>query len=636
MADEQRGVQLLNIGRRDEAISVFVRALEALPVKASNFQRAVLSLNLGWGLLMALESGDGTDISPKVPLEEAQMYFGDTGKTARFETKRERVNILVNLALAAFHRDQIDLTWDYIERAKNAKARQYPRLWLWILDIEGRLLASKGNSISALKKYLEMERFAGQILSTDGVYRALVARAEILQKTGQLGAAVKAFKESEIYLDKSLKHVGLTDGRAAFVAQRQRAIHKHLEALLKLKQTEEALTLVRRANRRLLSNAIASEQIAHSREEDRLRWEEAVASYRQHRETLASDAKDDWRLTKREIVSRRQKRFADEHKYTQLLDLALAGIEDNLRQSKDFSPIQHDESLLSLARDSEGWVVLAADIKGATASRLKTRKKDRLEEREAETLLARVKAKLLGKKVVRIVSTENVEGIDLHAVTVDGAPLIAHVPVVYSMDMPKVEKNHDRSKGTQNPVSVVVSDPEGNLVLAREEGLRIVKVLNGEKKRTVLSFGKENATFQNVYRNLEAAQLFHFAGHGESNPIYGWGSSLRLSAGGVLQPSDILSLSSAPRNVVLLGCNTGKSRSENGSVLGVAQAFVVRGSEVVIATSRDLSDRTAAAFAERLYHNLSKELSMGEAARKALLTLRKQVPDWSAIRIFAR
>jgi hypothetical protein len=101
---------------------------------------------------------------------------------------------------------------------------------------------------------------------------------------------------------------------------------------------------------------------------------------------------------------------------------------------------------------------------------------------------------------------------------------------------------------------------------------------------------------------LTNVKLFHYGGHGDYEPV-GWGHKLRIADGPGLLIGDILTLSAVPEQVLLFGCNTGHSAEENGGIegLGLAQAFLLRGSAWVIATVREVSDQVAADMARAIY-----------------------------------
>ena len=129
-----------------------------------------------------------------------------------------------------------------------------------------------------------------------------------------------------------------------------------------------------------------------------------------------------------------------------------------------------------------------------------------------------------------------------------------------------------------------------------------------------------------VARELPAADLLHYAGHGRFAGREGWGSSLPLARGGRLSIGDILALASVPSRVVLSGCDAAREGEEaSAESLGLAQAFVVAGATFAIAPVRPVSDALAARMSEALYGALAApgpfaiELRKDKAAPAALV-----------------
>ena len=94
-----------------------------------------------------------------------------------------------------------------------------------------------------------------------------------------------------------------------------------------------------------------------------------------------------------------------------------------------------------------------------------------------------------------------------------------------------------------------------------------------------------------------------------------------------------------PARVVLSGCNVAHTSSASpGETLGIAQSFLVAGSDTVIAPTRTVSDALSLRFAEALYGELQDDRDLARAARRALLKLRSGDPagDWANFRVLRR
>lgn len=109
------------------------------------------------------------------------------------------------------------------------------------------------------------------------------------------------------------------------------------------------------------------------------------------------------------------------------------------------------------------------------------------------------------------------------------------------------------------------------------------------------------ALAKDVVANLPGSELFVYYGHAESLGPGGWDSRLLFAEEGSLSARDVMSLPMVPRKVLLIGCETAVSaREAPADEGGLAQAFVLRGSEEVVATTRKVADATAEALVEEL------------------------------------
>ncbi len=101
---------------------------------------------------------------------------------------------------------------------------------------------------------------------------------------------------------------------------------------------------------------------------------------------------------------------------------------------------------------------------------------------------------------------------------------------------------------------------------------------------------------------LPAAGLFHYAGHGVFAGFAGWGSALPLAEGSRLTLGDVLALRRAPAWVVLSACDAGRSSEQApGEGIGLANAFLLAGSQAVVAARRPVADSSARDLMRELY-----------------------------------
>jgi CHAT domain-containing protein len=175
----------------------------------------------------------------------------------------------------------------------------------------------------------------------------------------------------------------------------------------------------------------------------------------------------------------------------------------------------------------------------------------------------------------------------------------------------------------------VIGDPDDTLPGSLHEA-RIVQTL--DPSFSLLTGAR--ATRAKLLDALRDLDSLHFAGHARYQGTEGIDSSLVL-ADGDLSVGEILTQGPGPRHVVLSACQTARSESD-GLVqsLGLVQAFVAVGAEVVIASPRPTVDSKSSAFFEVYYRVLRERPSQPlQAWREAALRRRALAdPNWSVFR----
>ena len=101
-----------------------------------------------------------------------------------------------------------------------------------------------------------------------------------------------------------------------------------------------------------------------------------------------------------------------------------------------------------------------------------------------------------------------------------------------------------------------------------------------------------------------------------------------------MRVGDILALSRVPRFVVLSACEAARTdRGARPESLGVAQAFVTRGAEAVIAPTRPVADDLAAALMRELYAHPAEDLVTSLTRAQRTLDKARPDSDWAAYRV---
>ena len=615
---------LQELGRQEDAQALVERLVNDAPKDLPRCERAEILLTLGWNRLLVREAG-GAGPGAVPVLEEALAALGEGCPTL----PSVEASLQLNLALAHLQEGDPRRARARLAAAAAAKSRSL-RDASWQKDLEGRLELAEGRADRALRRYQELDQLAEATLYWGAHWRAASGRAQALQALGRGDEALAAYARAEELLNADSVQVPVQDGREAFVAGREAATRRHLDLLLRAGRTADALALARRSHARVLSALSLGERLASLSPEKRRAWDGALSEYRRKRDALAAEAADDWKLPADRLLRLREQRADTRAQLDELLDTSLAllgprGLE--LRAPRE------GEALLAIHPLPEGEAVFLADSAGVQAARLDCLAVRNDASRLGACLLGPFAGRIRAARQVTLLPFGRAGEIDIHALPFDGAPLVAGRPVTWTVDLPA-----PAPRTSEGALALIVGDPRGDLPAARQEARAVESVLGSAGRWRLERRDGTNARDAEVRGLLARVDLFHFAGHAEFTGRGGWDSALPLADSAGLTIADILSLERTPRWAVLSGCETGRSSRKAGESLGLAQAFLIRGSQAVVATSRPVSDQASALLVEGFYRQWSAGVTPATALQQAQLALRRSdaAADWSAFRLLER
>ncbi|MCH9648985.1 MAG: CHAT domain-containing protein [Deltaproteobacteria bacterium] len=669
-AEELIAVQLQRLGRRQEAASSLESLLEQARAAGDSCRQAGLLGNLGWNALLS-EEAQAPQQDPIPFLEEALALF--QGECPKSLTQRH--NALLNIALARLHDGDLEATRGALEKADGIPRGSSLRLLLWRREIDARIALAEQRPREAIRLYGELETLASAALVPEAAWRARVGLATARWESGDLSRALEDFETSEALLEGELFQVPLQEGRESFLAQRQASARRHLELLLQLDRPLDAFALARRGRVRLLRSYHRTLRLQGLSNDQRVRWESFVADYQAERAAIDELAGQDWQLAADALVELQDKRQETRKGLARKLDEVMSLLEPGWlgegRRRVALSPLRLTPSSLALLFHRRGndrengrekdWVVFAhqageIDISTPTCPSLD-------DTSLATCLLAPQEDRIRSASELHILATGRLKEVDFHGLSIGDTLLLDLAPVIYDLDLGSLESNPRHQQGdsdldsamnattefsvpaprTSAPTStlasaLILADPTGDLPEARREA-EIVTALLSKSAQTHSLTGQET-TSDALAKALRKPDLFHFAGHATFAGRGGWQSFLPLAANNRFTLEDVLLLEDAPRWVVLSGCDTARTDA-NRSVaesLGLAQAFLVAGSEGVLAAVRPVDDRLASELVQEFYQYWVAGSRPSEALRSAQLALRSNNPssDWSSFRWIVR
>jgi tetratricopeptide (TPR) repeat protein len=602
---------LAELGRIDEGRAKYHAILRRA---ADPCERGRALANGSWLELIA--GGDAQQAQARA--YEAAQLFSEACKDAW-----EEQNARVNLALALFKLDELSEARSALKAALElGETHGWVRAWQDELDAQ---LDLRGGKVErAIARFTALARREAQGGPVASHFRALLGLGRALLAHGDRSAAERALREAEDRLDLEVRTAPFGASRDAFTASRLASATLLIDMLIDDKRAGAALDIARRARIRPLSGLARRGRVDAAQPERRAAWERAVASYQRARETLDELHRATWRTPLDEQSAHDRAQQSLQQQMTEALEAA-----DGLMEAEPWTMTSPAEGVLDLYFfvTERGPLAFARSSSEVVAKRFAGTKTSGQE-------LARVFVDAFAERIrsareLRIVPYGQLRNVDFQALPFDGAALIDRLPVRYGIDVVSRAVSGFDGKGT----ALLVFDPRGDLPGARREGALIAAHLR-EQYATVVTLSGSKATLAHTRDALERARWFHFAGHGRGFATErGDAAELKLAEQAILDAGDILALKRVPETVVLAGCETGVDDEHVAFGWGMAQAFVVRGAQGVVATQRMVSDEAATAFAQHFYANTAATLA--RRSQQASQAMREAFRgEWSAFRLY--
>lgn len=422
------------------------------------------------------------------------------------------------------------------------------------------------------------------------------------------------------------------------MATRHAVVSLHVELLLRQGLKAEAFAVARHGRSRIVRQLERSNHLANMTLEEREQWDSLWKEYQERRAQLEERASAEWALPENEKEPDRNARKAEAEAIQEILDRAVLIVKgpSKKRSEGQLSPPLPGELILSYEPLSQGWEGFAASGKTIEVRHLELPRDigSLSAEEKARLLLVPFRASIEKAKRIRILPSGPLLDVDFHALPFGEGILLEKVPVVYGLDL----SVSTRSRRSSSRHALLVTDPQDNLPGASIEARNVVQALeSGLKPWTTEELKGEQASPSVVQERLAIADLVHYAGHGIFSGLGGWDSGLLLAEDTQLTLGDILALERVPTWVVLSSCDTGRSSSETPVASpGLAQAFLLAGSQAVVASTRPAVDPEMPAFFTDLYEQWGREPDLAVALQRAQLSWRKRNPkaDWQGFRLF--
>jgi tetratricopeptide (TPR) repeat protein len=540
---------------------------------------------------------------------------------------RER-NHQINAGLLALQQADVATATAAVRRLAALEGGEDALLRTWQAELRGRVELARGRAAPALEAFHEARELAERAALWDSEHLAWAGIGRALERLGRRDRAIDAYQAADRTMDRLLAGIPLGEGQAGFLREREAAAQRMIALLVERGRPAEALARARHARSRLLQSLSHALRLSRLSPEARARWESAIRRYRTLRDALERAQADSWQLPADRLTASRAELERTRSEALVALDHAHALLADGSTHAAPTLELPANAVLLAYFPAGEQVLGFAANASGVRAQVLAIAGEGAQPTAELGALLfAPFRAELAAATQVRLIADGSLSGLDVHALELDGRPLLERAPVVYTLDGPL--RGEPAAAGGD---ALVVADPSGDLPAAEREGRSVAAVLGAASSHLL---ARADATRARVLSLLPGSRLFHYAGHGQYAGTEGIDSGLSL-ADGQLTLGDVLSLPRAPPLVVLSACEGARTEGAGfASGMSLALSFVAAGARAVVAASRPLADDTAHALLEGFYRARGADTDPAQALQRAQLALRASRPaaDWASLRV---
>ncbi|MDX2019451.1 MAG: CHAT domain-containing protein [Deltaproteobacteria bacterium] len=587
-------------------------------------QRADWLSSKAWALLMARESNEPDAASRAAGAHElvaqALKQYDESCPGSPNRDSTQLTAVIDDLQ----HNDVQSAKSRLASVQQDAMAKSLP-VALWWHELQGRVNLQERQFTKALAAYTSLEKLASASARPQDEWRATFGKARAYRGLGRTRFALEAFAKAQNILDDERRWVPVSEGRASLVTLREQSVREWIDLLLQENRNAEAIAVARRSIRQTAAVSLLPDQVARLTGQDRATWESAMARYRHEREQIAALSDHDWALSQRELVDAAVQRQPYVQRMLAALDDALAVLGPRVNEVSLRAP-GADELMVVFVQAVDGYLAFAA-WRGNTAA-YKVSGSSNNDRTRAEALMEPLLPLPEGARSLTIIAPPGLAMLDFHAVMVGTQPLVALQPISYSLDLPP------RAAKTKAPAAaLVVADSQKDLPGSAKEGSSVASWLN--QTRPTLFLSGDEVVRSKMLDELDRVGLFHYAGHALNRGPANLQGGLPLAEGLRLEIGDILALPHAPDEVVLSGCG---SADAGATGVGIAQAFILAGASLAIATTRAVRDEDAFALFRSFYRGKGAA-DLSTALRRAQLALLSEPTakhDWAAFRAIAQ
>ena len=566
--------------------------------------------------------------------------------------------IVTRLAVAAGFDHAYPQALAYVNQARRelsksepAKQHPAPELELDWLDVEGKAAIAEKRFDDAAKSYRAMVKLSQNLDDFEAYWRANIGLAQALEDVNK-NESRESYRRAVSYLEERSLNLPISNGRGSFLGRFEQGIGLYVDFLHREGLDEEAMAVARRARARSVRTLSLTRQIEYLDEVTRKRWEEKLSLYQSRRQELDhiitrlnAAAGDD-------VPNLQRQRDRQQKNLTDSMEEAL-GVLGERSEPPALDPPGPGEVVLTCHPAKDRWLCFAADSLHVESTSIAQLDTEVPTEVLSEQLILPFADMLRNARRVRVIAYGALRKVDIHLLKLSGKELGDGREIVYALDVPFFPRSPaDAGDRPASGPAILLFDLDDTLPESRDSADTIAKMFTAAKwkyerqvgsrpsgpKAAGVTSDADSMDADKLQEKLGQASFFHFAGHADITNGIGM-STLRTTNRSGLLVGDLLLLDHVPPAVALFACGSGLSPEEVGGVegLGIAQAFLLRGSKWVVGTVRNVHDRLAAPVAIEFYRRLKfsdVSITPYAALRAAVLEVKKslRIPDAASLK----
>lgn len=518
------------------------------------------------------------------------------------------------------------------------KAPAHNILWA---TLKARLALAQGRTAMALSLFDKLEQIAQDGDDPyEARWRAVVGRAQVWLHAGQEQKALDAMRQSQLILKERALNTSPLVGRVSFLERFTWSTRLLVEELYKAGKLEEALQTIRSTRVMALEELRVLSRLSVLTPAQRQQWNAAIDHYYETRRPLGEAG----RLDENDAAQlyRHQRQAEALQSAMQILGQPLGELPTR--------PPEPGELLLTCHPLRQSWLCLAATQEGGRLSIAASTPSDLVATAtpaELSAILLQPFAALLAKsRVLTVFPSGALRGIGVHMLPWGEGRLGDRLTVRYSLDIPGLPLAAPPRCGTAlvvlpQELEDQVALPLGAPLAEKLKRSGFAPHLEMQDRRYAIGNSQPRSLQVVLRQELPQAAFAQLLSHGEFTRGNSWLSHLVLSPFTTLTAGDTLALDAVPPQVALISCESAASTEALGGqeALGLAQAFLLRGSQEVLATTRKVSIQAGARVAQAIYDNWRCGQSLVGALQLAVRTLSADeviAPELDAFQVLVR